>query len=123
MIFLGLAPIVKAQETEITNEITKCLSAANASKLAGYFNTSIDLTLPGHEGAYSSKQAEQILKMFFNENPVSEFSLEHTGNSNNGSRYLIGFYKTSANKKFRVYILIKNRNNEALIQQLQFEEE
>ncbi|MCF8366002.1 MAG: DUF4783 domain-containing protein [Bacteroidales bacterium] len=121
LIFSGVTSNAKAQESEITNEIVKCLSSANASKLATYFNTSLDLTLPGHEGAYSAKQAEQIVKKFFSENPVSQFSLEHTGNSNNGSRYLIGSYKTTSLKNYRVYILIKKRNEDQNIQQLQFE--
>ncbi len=112
-----------AQESGTTKEISKCFKTADASKLAVHFNISLDLALPGNEGAYSKKQAEQILKMFFANNPVDEFTMDHTGNSNNGSTYLIGSYKSTSQKKFRVYLLIKNRNNIDLIQQLQIEQE
>jgi len=112
-----------AQESGTAKEISQCFKNANASKLATYFNNSLDLTLPGNEGAYSKKQAEQILKTFFSNNPVNAFTLDHTGNSNNGSTYLIGSYKSTSQKKFRVYLLIKNSNNVDLIQQLQIEQE
>jgi len=112
-----------AQESGTAKEISKCFKAADASKLAAHFNTSLDLTLPGNEGAYSKKQGEQIVKMFFVNNPVDDFTIDHTGNSNNGSTYLIGSYKSTSQKKFRVYLLIKNKNNIDLIQQLQIEQE
>lgn len=112
-----------AQESGTAKEISQCFKTADASKLAAHFNTSLDLTLPGNEGAYSKKQAEQILKMFFSNNPVHEFTMNHTGNSNSGSTYLIGSYISTSQKKFRVYLLIKNSNNTNLIQQLQIEQE
>lgn len=123
-IFTGfLANPATAQDASVTDQITKALKSGNASQLATHLNASIDLTLPDNEGTYSKKQAEQILKMFFSKNPVKSFSLEHTGNSNNGSKYLIGSYENRAGKSFRVYLLIKGRNGTELIQQLQFEEE
>lgn len=112
-----------AQESAVSTKISKALKAGNATQLAVYFNASIDLAIPGDEGTYSKKQAEQIMKMFFTNNPVKSFVLEHTGNSNSGSHYLIGSYKCDSNKIFRVYVLIKSRDNKELIQQLQFEEE
>lgn len=121
--FIFIWGTVSAQESEISKEISTLLSKADASKLASHFNSTIDLTLPGQEGTFSKKQAEQILKMFFNNNPVKNFTLNHSGNSNNGSLYLIGSYQTTSEKKFRVYLLIKKQNNVDLIQQLQFEEE
>lgn len=118
-----LATAALAQDASVTNQITNALKTGNASLLASHLNVSIDLTLPNNEGTYSQKQAEQILKMFFSKNPVKSFSLEHTGNSNNGSKYLIGSYENTSGKSFRVYLLIKERNGTELIQQLQFEEE
>lgn len=114
---------VSAQDGKVTDKITRALQAADASLLAVHFNASIDLSLPGEEGAFSKKQAEQIMKMFFAKNPVKKFSLEHTGNSNNGSRYLIGSYECSTQKTYRVYMLIKGQSGSGLIQQLQFEED
>lgn len=112
-----------AQESSVTDKISKALKAGSATKLASHFNASIDLAIPGDEGTYSKKQAEQIMKMFFTNNPVKTFALEHSGNSNSGSHYLIGSYVSTNKKSYRVYILIKGRETGELIQQLQFEEE
>ena len=108
---------------QLSQIIPSAFQSGDASKLANYFNASIDLALMNYEGTYSKKQAEQILKTFFENYPVKSFTLEHTGNSNDGSSYLIGLHKTTNNKSFRVYILFKKENNVELIQQLQFEEE
>ena len=118
-----LATAAQAQDASATDQITKALNTGNASLLASHLNASLDLAIPNNEGTYSKKQAEQILKMFFSKNPAKSFSLEHSGNSNNGSTYLIGSYKSKADKVFQVYLLVKERNGTELIQQLQFEEE
>ena len=112
-----------AQESLVTDKISKALKAGNATQLAIHFNASLDLSIPGDEGTYSKKQAEQIMKLFFTNNPIQSFELEHSGNSNSGSHYLIGSYESTNKKSYRVYILIKGRDKNELIQQLQFEEE
>lgn len=123
MVFGLISQPLSAQNQSVSDRITKALQAGNASMLSTHLNASVDLSIPGNEGAYSKKQAGQILKMFFTKNPVKTFTLEHTGNSTNGSTYLIGSYESNAGKIFRVYLLIKERNGIELIQQIQFEEE
>lgn len=118
-----LIPPATAQESTVSDKISKALEKGNATQLAVHFNASLDLAIPGDEGTYSKKQAEQIMKLFFTNNPVKSFVPEHSGNSNTGSHYLIGSYESTHKKKYRVYILIKGRNGSELIQQLQFEEE
>ncbi len=123
LFFVLIGKATFAQDKQTTLKITQSIQSGNASTLAVHFNVSIDLTLPDYEGTYSKKQAEQIVKIFFKNHPVKSYTVEHSGNSNDGSCYMIGSHKTTTNKIFRVYILIKNRNNTDLIQQLQFEEE
>jgi len=114
---------ITAQTYTLSTSIAEAIKSGSASKLALHFNESVDLTLPGREGAVSKKQAEQILKKFFEDYPVKGFVSDHTGNSDKGSCYLIGTYTSTSNEKFRVYLLIKNTNNTSLIQQIQFEKE
>lgn len=123
LLFMLFTNFSMAQDQGLVTKITKALQSDDAASLSENFNASIELTLPQNEDTYSKKQAEQILKVFFKNNPVKTFSLEHSGNSNDGSSYIIGSHKTTTGKNFRVYILIKKRNDVDLIQQLQFEEE
>jgi len=88
--------------------------------LTKFFNNSIDLTIPGSEGTYSKVQAEQILKSFFAKYPPVSFTINHKGNSNDGSLYAIGTYKTKS-QSFRTYYLSKPIDGQMMIHQLKFE--
>ena len=124
ILMMAMIPLMSpAQDAQTVKQITSALSEGNAAVLATHFNTTLDLIIPENEGTYSKKQAEQMVKMFFEKQPPRSFTLEHQGNSNDGSTYLIGTHKTTSGKNYRVYVLIKDRSGTALIQQLQFEEE
>ena len=73
-------------------------------------------------GSYSKTQAEIIIRDFFKNIPVKSFTLNHQGSSDDGSKYIIGTYKTSSTE-YRVYILLKKLKDKLLIHQLQFEED
>jgi hypothetical protein len=120
IVFFGSLP---QQETDVMAKISLALNAGDASKLAEHFNNTVDLMIPGNDGSYSKKQAEQIVKAFFTSQPVQSFKMDHKGTSNDGSRYMIGTLKATAGAVFRVYVLIKNGTSDGLIQQLQFEKE
>lgn len=124
MLMLALWPDhALAQDAETTQKITMALTSGDATALASHFNTTVALTLPVNDGSYSKKQAEQLVKMFFEKNPVSNFAAEHNGTSNDGSCYIIGEMHSTGQKTFRVYVLTKKRDGIDLIQQLQIEEE
>ncbi|HZK07000.1 MAG TPA: DUF4783 domain-containing protein [Bacteroidales bacterium] len=112
-----------SQNAETMQKITTALTSGNATALANHFNTTVALTLPTNDGTYSKKQAEQLVKVFFEKNPVSNFTTEHNGTSNDGSSYMIGVLQTSQQKTYRLYVLTKKRDGIDLIQQLQVEEE
>jgi hypothetical protein len=108
---------------DIVDKISLALNSGNVQDLTGHFNNTIDLSLPDSDGTYSNKQAEQLIKAFFKNHPVNSFKLEHQGNSNDGSRYMIGTLKCTSGNTFRVYGLISKSAGTELIQELQFEKE
>jgi len=112
------APALSLQE-----EVSNAIKLGNASALAKYFNTSLDLVVPGQEITCSKTQAEQILKDFFQKNPPKSFKINHQGASKDGSQFSIGTYISTADKSFRTYFLLKKSGANTLIQQLQFETE
>lgn len=97
------------------------LKTGNSLQLSKYFNSSIELAIPGKEDIYSSKQAELILKDFFAKHVPSNFVVLHKGGKE-GSQYAIGNLTTS-NGNFRVTLLIKMKEGKPFIHQLRFEEE
>jgi hypothetical protein len=125
VLFLGglqLKSIAQDNNTNTVSEITNAFKQADENKLAIYFNSTIDLEIPGTDGTYSKTQSVVIMHDFFNKFKVNTFVLNHNGSSNDGSKYMIGTYKTGE-KELRLYILLKNKGGKLLIHQLQLEED
>jgi hypothetical protein len=96
------------------------IQSGSAAEVSRYFNTMVDLTLPGSDETYSKTQAEQVLKAFFSKNPVKSFKISKQGSSPDGSSYCIGTLE-AGNKTFRVYYLIRLSGSQHLLQQLQIQ--
>lgn len=106
---------------DIPVRIFDAMKVGNATELAKYFNSSIELVILEKEEIYSKQQAEQVLRNFFSNNKVTSFTLLHQG-GRDGAKYAIGNLKTE-NKSFRVYFLVKDDSGKPLIHQLRIEEE
>ena len=109
-------------QDEVTEQIKLSIQSGDASTLAEYFNSSIDIVLPGTDNAFSKNQATQVMKDFFTKYPPKSFCIDHMGTSNDGSIYIIGTYN-STSATFSTYLLLKKSSGNLLIFQLQFEKE
>jgi hypothetical protein len=107
---------------DVINNIVAAITSGDAKKLATYFNSTIDLTLPAGDGTYSKSQAEMMVKNFFTQYPPVSFKINQQGSSKEGSQFSIGTLVTKT-AKFRTYFLLKKVNGTPLIHQLQFETE
>lgn len=119
-LFFATVVVNNVTAQDIHTKISKAIQTGSSTELSKYFNNSIDLTIPASEGTYSKVQAEQILKSFFLKYPPVSFTINHKGNSNDGSLYAIGTYK-SKTQTFRTYYLSKPIEGQLLIHQLKFE--
>lgn len=117
-IFLTLALVVNA--TPISDNLATAFKKGNATEIAKYFGSSVDLSIPNNEGVYSSIQAKLILKTFFLKNKPSDFTVVHNGDSKNNSHYTIGNLKTSKGV-YRTYILYKEQDKKITILELKIE--
>ena len=115
------ASLVFYNSVGIVEEVATAIKTGNSTNVSKYFNSTLDLTVPGSEGTYSKVQAEMILKDFFSKNAPKSFLINHQGASNDGSLYAIGTY-TSATAALRTYFLLKKSGTTYLIQKLEFEE-
>lgn len=106
--------------TDIPEGITIAIKSGNSKELAKYFDANIELVILDKEDVYSRTQAELILKDFFSKHKPTNFSIIHRGGE--GAKYAIGNLYTS-NGTFRVYILLKTKNEKLYIHSLRIEEE
>jgi hypothetical protein len=118
MIWLIMVPLITS--AQIPNQIAAGLKAGDAKVVASHFNESIEMTILEKENVCSRAQGEQILKEFFSRNKPSDFSISHQGGE--GSVYAIGKMLTS-NGNFRVYFLLKPKDNKPLIVQLRIDKD
>ena len=106
---------------QIPKGVTISISSGNSKELAKHFNNDVELVILDKENVYSRYQAEHIMKDFFTKYAPQNFNILHEGGKE-GSRYAIGNLSTS-NGVFRVYFLIKQKNNQPFIHQLRIERE
>lgn len=121
LIIITLFVALTAFVNPIINEkIATAIKNGNAAAIAGFFNKTVDLTLPKNEGVFSKAQAEIILKNFFIANKPTDFKVVHDGESKNNTLYSIGNLVT-ANGVFRTYILYQESANNIVILELRIE--
>jgi hypothetical protein len=120
-IFIALSCLSAAgqEQANIPAGISIAIKAGNASELARYMNSTIELLLLDKEDFYKKNVAETILKDFFNEYQTKDFTIRHQG-AKNDAQYAIGNLKTEKGD-FRVYFLLKKVDQELLIHQIRIE--
>lgn len=118
-ILIGFSIGLFAQDSR---KLSKCLKKGDASLLASYFNASVDMNLPSHNGIYQKEQASMLIKNFFKKYPPSEFEIKHEGGSKQKSSFQIGRLR-SGEMVFRTYILYNSKDGMLQIIELRIEEE
>lgn len=116
VLFFGILAVTGATLGQNPEEIAACFQKGDDVKLASYFNQSVELEVLTHKDVYSKAQARQIVAEFFKANKPRTFTIVHQ-DTNEDARYVIGSLTTN-NGVFRVYFLLKTRNNKSYIHQL-----
>lgn len=120
-ILLGISNTLEAIEPPgIVDNIASAIKAGNSAELSKYFGSTVEIIIPGSEGAFSKAQAEIVMKDFFSKSNPLSFTINQKGNSAGGAQFIIGTYKNKS-ETLNVYILLKPVNGQLLIQQLHFE--
>ena len=112
--------VVATPPPGIIENITAAIKSGNSKELAKYFGPTVEVILPGSDGAFSRVQAEMIMKDFFTKSVPVSFVVNQKGNSAGGAQFIIGTYKNK-NEILNVYILLKPVSGQLMIQQLHFE--
>jgi hypothetical protein len=119
LIILSSSGTAGQEQASIPAGISVAIKTGNASELARYMNSTIELLLLDKEDFYKKNVAETILKDFFNEYHAKDFTIRHQG-AKNDAQYAIGNLRTEKGD-FRVYFLLKKVDQELLIHQIRIE--
>ena len=125
VLLLFSATYVSGQNTvnDVKNKTITALKAGDIKTFTSFFNNPIDVNLPYNDDSYSKTQAQVIVEKFLLQYKVKSFEVKQTGNSTDGSVFVIGIYKATNGQIFRVYLLIKMQASSAFVYLLEFEEE
>jgi len=107
--------------SQIPDEIVLSIQSGNDVMLASYFNQNVELVVESHDDVFSKSQAQQIVAEFFKANKPKQFSIIHQGGKDE-ARYAIGSLITNTGT-YRVYFLLKNKDNNSYIHQLRIEKQ
>ena len=121
LLLFGLFATVYQSFSQIPDEIVLSIQSGNDVMLASYFNQNVELVVGSHDDVFSKSQAQQIVAEFFKANKPKQFSIIHQGGKDE-ARYAIGSLITNTGT-FRVYFLLKNKDNNSYIHQLRIEKQ
>jgi len=107
-------------QSDISPAVSAALKKGDATALASHFTPQLELTLAGKDGLFEKGQAQQMLTVFFKENPPQSFSIKHQGTSKLDDQFRIGELMTSKGM-YRVTFFMKKNNNVLQIKQLKIE--
>lgn len=114
--------VVFAQSgSDFSTEVVNAIQEGDSESLSNSFYGNVEIVMPSKTGVYSRKQAEMVMKDFFNKYPVDSFKIIHKGNKENAS-FAIGNYDSSTNH-FRFTFLTKAQGSTLLIHQLRIEKQ
>ncbi|MGM0375579.1 MAG: DUF4783 domain-containing protein [Bacteroidota bacterium] len=105
----------------LPQSVVQAVKNGDAAEIDPFMNSKIELVLPGKSGVFSREQAHFILKDFFKDNQVQSFEMLHHGTRQNAT-FAIGRYSCS-NGIYRMYFLVKNSDNNAMIHQIRIEKQ
>jgi len=101
------------------DEVVNAIKKGNASQLSKFFDNTIEITVADKKNTYSKSQGELVLKDFFSNSSVKDFSIIHKGD-NSGAQFIIGTLQTN-NGEYRTTIYMMQKGNKNLLQELRFE--
>ena len=106
----GLVFLSFRSQNSDTEEIIQALKSGNASSVASYFDSYIDLTLPGKDEIKNigKNQAGITLRSFFEENGVKGFDLSSQREA--GITMYMAGKLLAKNKPYNITVLLKNKD-------------
>ena len=112
-----------AQEGEIIDLVEEALKTSSSREISKHLHSKVEIKLDGERNEYSKKQAEVVLKQFFQDNTSESCEFVHRGDNNAGGIiYAIGSYNT-ASTNYRVVVRAKKFKSEFKVYRLEFTKE
>ena len=104
-------------------DVVNAIKADRVADMVKYFDAFVPITINNAQQIYSHNQAQVVLQDFFDKNSAKEFLVMDNGSPNNTSKFLIGSFTEPNGIKYTVYILMKTKNGEYMLQEIRLNKE
>ena len=104
-------------------DMSNAIKNNRVADIAKYFDNFVPVTINNNQAIYSRNQAEVVLRDFFDKNTPKNFNIQDNGSPDNTSKFLIGNFDATNGGKFNVYILIKMKDGNYILQEIKLNKE
>jgi len=104
-------------------DMVNAIKNNHVEDMVKYFDNIVPITINNAQSIYSRNQAEVVLKDFFEKNIPKDFQIMDNGSPNNSSKFIIGNLSTPSGTKYSVYILMKLKDSNYLLQEIKMNKE
>jgi hypothetical protein len=112
-------PVAAAQTAEeMITRIEAAIKVGDATGIAVFFGDRVEITIAERAEVFSKNQAQYVLKEFFMNYPIRNFSLMSKGSTEN-TYYAVGSY-VSDRGAFDANVFIKKQGNTLIVDHLRF---
>ncbi len=108
--------------SRVPSEITEAITTGNSDELSYYFNSNLELVMLDKIDICTKKQAKLIIEDFFSSNEPKNFEVIYEGQQSDAI-HVFGKLKTSSEKTYNVYYLVKSAEEQVVITQFKIEEQ
>lgn len=110
LLLFSLPLAIAARAQSPIDDVVAGLRVNKVQAFVKYFDPIVPITINNVENAYSSIQAEQVLKDFLVKNPPKDLIIINSGATDGTSKFIIGNLVT-ATGSYSVYILMKQKSS------------
>ena len=118
-VIISFGSIFSSQK--VPQAIFYAIENGDAKNLATYFNNNIDLIITDKSGIFNKKQAEILVKEFFDDNESTYFEVIEQKELLNSS-FAICNFDSSSGEKYNVYIFVRKLSGKPMITKLKIVE-
>ena len=104
-------------------DMANAIKNNRVSDMVKYFDNFVPITINNNQSVYSHNQAEVVLRDFFDKNIPQDFNVQDNGSPDKFSKFMIGTLTDMKGVKYSVYILMKLKDGNYLLQEIRLNKE
>ena len=104
-------------------DVVNAFKNDRVTDMVKYFDLFVPITINNAQQIYSRNQAQVVLEDFFDKNNSKDFEIMDNGAPDNNSKFLIGAFTEPNGTKYSVYILMKLKNGDYILQEIRMNKE